>query len=266
MPKLTLLLLLLLLLIAQSITVQQGNQIVIDYSKGLVTMHLFNVSKVVLLGNGIMNLSVVGANYTIQGNVIYIKGENVSITYYTNFSKGVISVNETFTAYITILLPNNYKIVYLSSPPLSYISDNVQNITFYTNSVYLVFSENVVSENSSQLLLVLTITGIALSVITLSFIAYQLLASRARTKVEEPNVKLGDEIDERDIQIMKILKNGSFNITKLSEESNIPRTTVYRRLRRLIKLGYVIEIREKNKVTYKLTEKGKEFIEKLRGE
>ncbi|MEM0373634.1 MAG: helix-turn-helix domain-containing protein [Sulfolobaceae archaeon] len=267
-----LLLLLLLALLTVSLlhlssSTDQENEIIVNYTQGLVIIHVFNVSKVILIGNGVSNLSVSGSNYNIQGNIIYLYGNEALIKYYTNFSKGTVSINETFASYITIILPSSYKIIYLSSPPLSYISNSVQNITFYGNKVYVVFSEATLSSENSQnqLLFILTIAGIVLSITTTSFIVYQLLTSRSRVRVSESDVSIGDELDERDIQVMKSLKNGASNITKLAEETNIPRTTVYRRLRRLIKLGYVSEIREKNKVMYVLTDKGKEFIEKMRG-
>jgi uncharacterized membrane protein len=233
------------------------------YYNGTVIMYLQNQTVAYLIGQNYRNLTVTGGNYSLQGSLIKALG-NIKVQYFAQLQPGVIDIKQNSSFYITIILPTSSKIIYINTPPLSYITDDYQNLTFYSSYVYVIYNNAITqqAQESISLPLYLSIIGIILSSVTSSLIIYQFIRSRLeRPKVENVS-EYSEEVDDRDIMVLKCIDKGLSNLSKISDETGIPRTTVYRRIKKLVKQGYIEEIRERNKVQYRLTQKGKDLLSK----
>jgi uncharacterized membrane protein len=101
------------------------------------------------------------------------------------------------------------------------------------------------------MLVVLLIISVT-STITL---AYLLLKNFRKEKVQEnlDSVEVeidNNNLDERDKIVLEAIRQGADTLAKISKITGLPRTTAYRRVKKLISLGYVEEIRERNKIRY----------------
>ncbi|MUM65404.1 helix-turn-helix domain-containing protein [Acidianus infernus] len=176
---------------------------------------------------------------------------NISFIYHP---QGVIKFSEPFDSKIIIELPCCTKIEYINTPPISFnISNGKIFITFYSDNITILYYINVQNRNNILYnpFLYLGIISTAGSII----ITYKIMKGRSKIEVQT------QEIDERDKKIIEAIKSGADNLTKIAELSSLPRTTVYRRVKKLVSLGIVNEIRENGKVRYEIkgdkNEKGK---------
>jgi uncharacterized membrane protein len=63
-------------------------------------------------------------------------------------------------------------------------------------------------------------------------------------------------LNERDKQVLDAIKSGANSLADIVKVTGLPKTTAYRRVKKLVRLGLVKEVREKGKVRYEVQDKG----------
>ncbi len=63
-------------------------------------------------------------------------------------------------------------------------------------------------------------------------------------------------LNERDKQVLDAIKSGANSLADIVRVTGLPKTTAYRRVKKLVRLGLVKEVREKGKVRYEVQDKG----------
>lgn len=236
------------------------------YYNGTVTAYLYNVSSINLIGTNVKCIKVEGAKYIVQGNTLIIQGKSAIITYRTTLPKGVIETEQPENLTVNILIPAGSSITYLYPQPSSFtVVGSLYNITFENTSKVTVLYTYYPQTNlhtSSFFSPEFFILLIVLSDSSLLFFFLYYIRRNKRTKEEEEKeeeIQIG--LDERDKVVLDAIKKsgGTSTLSELVKQTNLPKTTVYRRLKRLVTIGYVEEIREKGKVRYVLK---KDYVEK----
>ena len=237
---------------------------IIIYYNGSVIINSYNQTIIYL---PIPNVSVIHSTsaFTLEGDKLILSSKNSTITYIGSI-KGVISFSEPFNATIEVILPYTSSIKYLYPPPISAtLNSTYLTLTFLTSNltmIYVIPSEQVVSSQTTSttsgnnnfflfLILVLLILSLAVT----SFIAYLFVKNIRREKEKvfiEDEVEITNEnqLDERDKVVLSAIEKGADTLAKISKATGLPRTTAYRRVKRLINLGYVKEVREGNRIKY----------------
>ncbi|BDC18170.1 winged helix-turn-helix transcriptional regulator [Acidianus sp. HS-5] len=248
--------LLLLLLFITFPSIVYSSTLIFKYPQYITIID--NTSKILYLPQGAANL-VSNVSYVYNGSdkiILSSLPANVSFIYHhviTSVSEplgkriviGIMSVSEPFKSRIIMELPYCSNISYINHPCslLSYNkSDGKTFITFYTNCITIVYCVRIDSIFNNPFLYI----GI-LSTAGVITIIYKIMKGRSN-KVEVQT----QDIDERDKKIIEAIKVGANNLTKIAEMSSLPRTTVYRRVKKLVKLGIINEIRENGKVRYEI--------------
>ncbi len=204
-------------------------------------------SKELYIPQNARNLSI-NVKYIDENNTIILSSIPATISYYENFS-GVISFSENFTSKITVILPSSIKLSYISVSPISFkYYNNHFNLTFISKNITILYyvdnyTLTQVSHNKISFLFI----GFLVSLFSTAFLLFFLIK---RNKINISFEENTNALDERDKKIIEAIKKGADNLTKISEMAQLPRTTVYRRVKRLKSLGYLEEIREKGKVKY----------------
>ncbi|BAB66089.1 helix-turn-helix transcriptional regulator [Sulfurisphaera tokodaii] len=107
-----------------------------------------------------------------------------------------------------------------------------------------------------QLIILLLIADIVLISLIVYFFLRRRKEARKVESAEEENAELvTDVLDERDKLVLNALKDGSFTLAEIIRKTGLPKATAYRRLKKLVKLGYVEEVRERGKIRYVLKKK-----------
>jgi Sugar-specific transcriptional regulator TrmB. len=165
-----------------------------------------------------------------------------TLTFVTQ-SRGVVELQEPNVTETYVLLPLNSRITYLNPTPTSVKEENgYLNLTFATGNVTVLYY--VVPDQGSLVLNPYVYTTLISSSIS-AYMAYRLWRRRPTPQMTPP-----DQLDDRDVKILNAIKSGADSLSKISELSLLPRTTVYRRVKRLVNMGIVQEIRERGKVKY----------------
>ncbi|MQL56236.1 helix-turn-helix transcriptional regulator [Acidianus ambivalens] len=263
MPRL--LALLLLLLSALLLPLFHSSTGVINvYYNGTVTVYLYNVSSINLIGTNVTCIKVEGAKYVVQGNTLIIQGKSATITYRSALPKGVIETEQPENLTVNVLIPAGSSITYLYPQPSSFtVVGGLYNITFEnTSKVTVLYTYTQTNLHTSSFSPAFFILAIVLSDSSLLFFFLYYIRRNKRTKEEgekEEEIQIG--LDERDKVVLDAIKKsgGTSTLSELVKQTNLPKTTVYRRLKRLVAMGYVEEVREKGKVRYVLK---KDYVEK----
>jgi uncharacterized membrane protein len=235
------------------------------YYNGTVTAYLYNVSSINLIGTNVTCIKVEGAKYVVQGNTLIIQGKSAIITYRTTLPKGVIETEQPENLTVNVLIPAGSSITYLYPQPSSFtVVGGLYNITFENTSKVTVLYTYYPQTNlhTSSFSPVFFILAIVLSDSSLLFFFLYYIRRNKRTKQEEEKeeeIQIG--LDERDKVVLDAIKKsgGTSTLSELVKQTNLPKTTVYRRVKRLVAMGYVEEVREKGKVRYVLK---KDYVEK----
>ncbi|MEM0362430.1 MAG: helix-turn-helix domain-containing protein [Sulfolobaceae archaeon] len=230
------------------------------YYNGTVEAELNNVSKFVIIGSNVTDLKVVGAYYNLSGNILYLKGYNttVFVSYKAILPKGVIRVSENNNFTINVFLPINSSINYIYPQPDAFVAKNgLYIISFYNVSELVIlytFSSIVTVQQSSSNDIVFIIIGlIASDAVLLYLILFVVRKRGVEEKEEETNVSLIKEtLDERDTIVLEAIKMGTKTLADIVRQTGLPKSTAYRRVKKLVKLGYVEEIREEGKIRYEI--------------
>ncbi|MEM0175615.1 MAG: ArsR family transcriptional regulator [Metallosphaera sp.] len=217
-----------------------GQVSAVMYYNGTVVVHFDSYKRIYVPENWTLEGS---QNVTKVGNYIYPTSLPARASFKVE-SRGVLSIDEPNISYVTVILPLNSRISYMNPTPSSLTENNNElNIDFNSSNVTIAFY---LVSGSSLFNNPYFYSTIASSSVT-AYFGYLLWSSRSGTQLVEPN-----ELDERDLRIIEAIKNGADSLNKISEVSLLPRTTVYRRVKRLIGLGIIEEVRERGKVKYLL--------------
>ncbi len=197
------------------------------------------------------NAQVVKANvsFSTRGDQVYLSSIPACID--LSYSTGSVALNENFSFYASVFIPAGSDIVYMSNEPIGFSSNNgLYNITFQGRNFTLLYYYNVSSvqqSSHSDLYLEGMVVSSVASVVFMFLFLRQRRGEGRRLEISETPP---DQIDEKDKMIIDKIREGNYNLSKIAELTGIPRTTVYRRVKRLIKLGYLAEERKDGKVRY----------------
>lgn len=216
-----------------------------------------------LIGSNVTPIKVIGGNYVMKGNVLYFSSNNVTLIYKANLSTGVIKVDEPYNLTVNVLLPVNSIITYISPAPQSFrVSNGLFNFTFYSSSVIMLYTipttlsttqHNEISQGVNPLVVTLLAIGLAVTNSILGYVIYSLRKERRKEKEgeekeEQPIIQA--ELNDRDLAVLNAIKAGASTLSEIMKATNLPKTTAYRRVKKLVSLGYVKEIRKDGKIYY----------------
>lgn len=152
-----------------------------------------------------------------------------------------VTITEPFQAQIFVVLPSNVQLKFVSDDIKGFmVNSSGTYLEFYGNEAALTYELEAAPINPELYL----VPSLGVSVGITGYLAYLLFG---RTQVKETSY---DELDPRDTLVLKAVVEGADTLAKISETTGMPRTTAYRRIRKLVRLGYVEEIREGGKVRY----------------
>ncbi|ACP36398.1 conserved hypothetical protein [Sulfolobus islandicus L.S.2.15] len=251
------LLLLLLPLITVPVIISHSSILNIYYNGTVEAELTGNVNQFVLIGHNITNLKIIGAKYNLSGNTLYLTPSNTTVFIYYNaiLPRGVIQINEPYNATINIYLPLNSSINYISPQPYSFnVMSDYYNVTFANvNSVILLYTlSSHVTTAQNELEIPIIIGGLISSdAVLVSLIIFLLRRGNVRVLKEEESVDFVPEVlDERDTIVLEAIKMGTNTLADIVRQTGLPKSTAYRRVKKLVKLGYIEEIREEGKIRY----------------
>jgi len=251
------LLLLLLPLITVPVIILHSSILNIYYNGTVEAELTGNVNQFVLIGHNITNLKIIGAKYNLSGNTLYLTPSNTTVFIYYNaiLPRGVIQINEPYNATINIYLPLNSSINYISPQPYSFnVMSDYYNVTFANvNSVILLYTlSSHVTTAQNELEIPMIIGGLISSdAVLVSLIIFLLRRGNVRVLKEEESVDFVPEVlDERDTIVLEAIKMGTNTLADIVRQTGLPKSTAYRRVKKLVKLGYIEEIREEGKIRY----------------
>lgn len=225
------------------------------YYNGTIIADLQGVSNFTLIGVNSTPIIVEGSSYHIYSNVIFIENPQVKTTiiYTTKFPKGVITINEKGNYTIYVIIPSSANLNYITPAPLSFsTSHGFYNLSFEAGQIEILYSFPSTSTHFDEDIYLLI--GLITSDAVIAYVVLRLYKTKPEVKEKEPEVEISRELDERDKVIIEAIKKGAFTLSDITRVTNLPKTTVYRRLNRLEKLGYIRAIREGNKVKFTLNE------------
>ncbi|AOL17727.1 transcriptional regulator [Sulfolobus sp. A20] len=256
---------LLVIPLAFTIVANSSPSVITIYYNGTVEAKLYNVSQFILIGYNVTNLKVVGAQYNLSGNMLYLRNYTYAyalITYKAVFPKGVIQANENGNYSMIILLPINASISYIIPQPSSFtINNNFYNITFYTNKVTILYAFStalIQKSNESNIELYLIGGLVGSDAILASLIFLVLRRNKTREEVDDQSINVDivpNILDERDTIVLEAIKMGTNTLADIIRQTGLPKSTAYRRVKKLVKLGYIEEVREEGKIRYVLKKK-----------
>jgi len=271
----------------------QSYAVITVYYNGTVYAELKGVNDFVLFGQNVSDLRVSGSAYTVENGTIILRNSTyATVTYSAYFPGNEIEVREPFNFTLRLVLPSSYSLVYSNPGPVSVLSSTGYYVlTFSGTEVSAAYSPSplVTAEvQSSQggngptgtfyLIAALIVTNSALA-----YLVYKLWREIRRTRKVEPvsgsperlpPVKEGvqverveddneeavsleeSELNERDKQVLEAIRAGNKTLSDIVRATKLPKTTAYRRVKKLVKLGLVREVREKGRVVYETNESG----------
>jgi len=252
-------LLILLLFVLLFPFIAKGYAVINVYYNGTVVAHIYNESEFTLVGNYAGGLHVIGSKYNFTGNQVdFENGSNVTIYYQTTL-KGVVKAQESYNFTLNVILPSNVSISYLSTQPYSFSAvNNFYNISFRNvDSVLILYAEssatvkNQTDNTEFYLIVALVIIDIILIGLLLRFLLGRRKTPGQKMEEEVTPTIVNDVLDERDKVVLEAIKNGATTLSEIISKTGLPKATAYRRVKKLVGLGYVEEVRERGKVYYK---------------
>lgn len=109
------------------------------------------------------------------------------------------------------------------------------------------------------------IAGIIATIVAASIIV-SLIRRRGTRSTQVASVPMEvvkEELDERDAEMLKALKEESMNISALAKKLGLSKSVVWRRANKLSRLGLIIKVEEGGKVILKITDEGIRALEEL---
>jgi len=265
----------------------QSYAVITVYYNGTVYAELKGVNDFVLFGQNVTDLRVSGSAYAVENGTIILRNSTyATVTYSAYFPGNEIEVREPFNFTLRLVLPSSYSLVYSNPGPVSVLSSTGYYVlTFSGTEVNAAYSPSplVTAEVQSAqggngptstfyLIAALIVTNSALA-----YLVYKLWREIRRTRKAEPvsgsperlppverveddneeAVSLEEsELNERDKQVLEAIRAGNKTLSDIVRATGLPKTTAYRRVKKLVKLGLVREVREKGRVVYETNESG----------
>ena len=254
-----------LLILAASLSGAAEPQVLVYYN-GTVVVFPDGVTEFRLVGDNVTPISVQGSAFRLVNGTLFFSPNASKISYVANFSSGVIEVQEPYNVTAYLVLPFNYSLVYASPSPSAVLSKgNVYAVLIRGSSVYAVLSSTPYIGSTSQAkgqgsgpapLVDLLALGLVVSNSVLAWALVSLYRSRkAQGKTERvEEVEVNQGLADRDRAIIDAVKRGATTLSEIVRATGLPKTTVYRRVKRLVKEGYLVERREGGKVWYEVTD------------
>jgi len=255
----------LLLLSFFSLGLVHGSSLVLYYN-GTIIAHIEGEKYFNFVGENVSNLIVYGTKYNLTSDRIYFYNDsNVTLKYDALLKKGVIYVNEPYNLQINIFLPNNFSVNYINPTPTSFqLIGKYYDITFNSSNVTILYSTNlIVSKNNNINLLYIIISIMIATNTVFGFLIYKVRRSESNQKTpnvngldnstdNETSVKLPKDyrLNDRDLLVLKAIKDGKITLSEIMKYTNLPKTTAYRRIKKLVSLGYVKEVKKEGKIFY----------------
>ncbi len=109
------------------------------------------------------------------------------------------------------------------------------------------------------------IAGVVAAIVAASIIA-SLIRRRGARSTQAASVPMEivkEELDERDAEILKALKEESMNISALAKKLGLSKSVVWRRANKLSRLGLITKVEEGGKVVLRITDEGIRALEEL---
>jgi uncharacterized membrane protein len=265
----------------------QSDAVITVYYNGTVYAELRGVNDFVLFGQNVTDLRVSGSAYAVENGTIILRNSiYATVTYSAYFPGNEIEVREPFNFTLRLVLPSSYSLVYSDPGPVSVLSSTGYYVlTFSGTEVSAAYSPSplvTAGVQSAQggngpistfyLIAALIVTNSALA-----YLVYKLWREIKRTRKAEPvsgsperlppverveddneeAVSLEEsELNERDKQVLEAIRAGNKTLSDIVRATGLPKTTAYRRVKKLVKLGLVREVREKGRVVYETNDSG----------
>ena len=282
-----LLILITLSLLAAVHAASQSYAVITVYYNGTVYAELKGVNDFVLFGQNVTDLRVSGSAYAVENGTMILRNSTyATVTYSAYFLGNEIEVREPFNFTLRLVLPSSYSLVYSNPGPISVLSSTGYYVlTFSGTEVSAAYSPSplVAAEvQSSQggngptgtfyLIVALIVTNSAIA-----YLVFKLWREIRRTRKAEPvsgsserlppverveddndeAVSLEEsELNERDKQVLEAIRAGNKTLSDIVRATGLPKTTAYRRVKKLVKMGLLREVREKGRVVYETNESG----------
>ncbi|ARM76806.1 helix-turn-helix transcriptional regulator [Acidianus manzaensis] len=259
--------LLLLLLVIPLLSFAVHSSSITVYYNGSVIAYA-NKGEFYLVGNNITDLIVIGGNYSRENNTLYLSNYS-EIKYHAIFPTGVIKIYEPYNFTLSVLLPPNSDISYVSPAPLSFAEENgFLNFTFYSSNALILYSlpssstssiSNLDHENGFNFLLLITISGLVVTNSVLGYVLYlfRKIKKEDKEKEEEGESKevVESTLNDRDLLVLNAINSGATTLSEIIKVTKLPKTTAYRRVKKLVSLGYIQEVRKNGKIYYQVIKK-----------
>jgi len=239
--------------------IAKGYALINVYYNGTVVAHIYNESEFTLVGNYAGGLHVIGSKYNFTNDQVYLENGSNVIIYYQTTLKGVVKAQESYNFTLNVLLPSNVSISYLSTQPYSFSAVNdFYNISFRNvNNVLVLYAKSSITVKNQTdntefyLIVALVIIDVILIGLLLRFLLSKRKINEQKMEEEVTPTLVNEVLDERDKVVLEAIKNGATTLSEIISKTGLPKATAYRRVKKLVGLGYVEEVRERGKVYYK---------------
>ena len=254
-----------LLILATSLIAVAEPQVLVYYN-GTVVVFPNGVTEFKLVGENVTPIIVQGSAFRLVNDTLFFSPNASRIVYVASISSGVVQIQEPYNVTAFLVLPFNYSLVYANPPPSAVFSQgNFYEVLLRGSNIYAVLSSasrvSVSSQASGQsggpgALVDLLALGLVVSNSVLAWALVSLYRSR-RTQVKAEQgveVEVDTGLADRDRAIIEAVKKGANTLSEIVRATGLPKTTVYRRVKRLVKEGYLVERREGGKVWYEVAD------------
>jgi len=240
------------------------------YYNGTVVLYPNGVTEFRLLGTNITPITVYGSQLRLVNGTAYFAPNATELTYVANLSSGVVYLSEPYNFTLVLVLPFSYSLVYSNPPPSSVISSGkfyqvvIRGSTVRAAVVAISEVTTTKTSNNEGLNLVLLLaSGLIASNSVLAWALFSLYKARKRGLKEvsqgEDKLEIEEGLNDRDKLVLNAVVNGARALSDIVRVTGLPKTTAYRRVKKLVKEGLLVERREGGKVWYEPNE------EKLKG-
>jgi len=228
----------------------EGSPLYVDIAGSVAKIEVYNLTSRIIftysayLGNVSENTIVVDTIHLISKGLIILPKEaalvNASGNPQVSLSNGSISLIYSD--------PGTYKVVFAVIPP---VSTTISKTSIYegtsseTSHVSTSFGNSFI-QPSLWVLVALVVLG--------AVVLYLFIRKHKKIVRSEFSVETG--LDERDLMILKALREGEKSVSELSRVLGLNKSVVWRRVKRLRGMGLLSMRVEKGKTIYGLTELG----------
>jgi len=177
---------------------------------------------------------------------------NVTVTYVTELAElqNGVYVAEFYNPYetLTIVLPSNAVVLEVSKLEYMLKTGNSYRLVFAEGHVRVVYMFLEYGPSQGWGTLWVVVGGMSVVGAVAAYALFRIL--RKKVKVS----RVLEVLDERDRAIIEVLKSGPKTPQELIKVTDMSKATFYRRIKRLIELGYVEQVKKEGRVFYKLRE------------